>query len=484
MSTESVWYLLPELLLIAVGTLIYIGGAFVPAHPKAWTGLAVLGLLAAGLCSAVEYETLYWPLVRRRPNSRLRWAARWWPICWAYIRWLTLFVGLLFVMLSARPGKNVPAAEYLGTLVMATAGVMLVSSARDLVLMFAGLELLSIPTYVLLYLGRSDAAGQESTVKYFYLSILSSALLLYGFSFLYGICGSTDLSALRNIMSLGGEQLADSRLFARIALVLVFAGLGFRVTAAPFHFYAPDVYQGTSNGNAGLLAVFPKIAGFVALVQHRGHRHAGHGTVRLRVALILAVLTMTVGNLLALWQDNIRRLLAYSSIAHGGYMLIGLAAAFGATSSGGQISVDGIAALLFYLAVYALATTGTFAALFIWVSPIGNSTASTNWRAWARTHPWAGLALAVFMFSLAGIPPLAGFWGKLTLFASALGVDGGHMGQAHFAPGSFRWPSSACLNAAVAAAYYLRVIGLVYFRSPVSQLKAQGGGGGLRCNAH
>ena len=113
-----------------------------------------------------------------------------------YIRWLTLLVGLLFVMLSARPGKNVSAAEYLGTLVMATAGVMLVSSARDLVLMFAGLELLSIPTYVLLYLGRSDAAGQESTVKYFYLSILSSALLLYGFSFLYGICGSTDLSAL------------------------------------------------------------------------------------------------------------------------------------------------------------------------------------------------------------------------------------------------------------------------------------------------
>ncbi|HEX4149922.1 MAG TPA: proton-conducting transporter membrane subunit, partial [Pirellulales bacterium] len=182
MSTESVWYLLPELLLVAVGTLIYLGGAFMPERKCAWTWLAVVGMLAAGVVLCRQYDTLYWPVGAKTPEFTATIGG---PLVadllGQYIRWLTLFVGLMFVMLSARPGKDVPAAEFLGTLVMATAGVMLVSSARDLVLMFAGLELLSIPTYVLLYLGRSDAASQESTVKYFYLSILSSALLLYGF---------------------------------------------------------------------------------------------------------------------------------------------------------------------------------------------------------------------------------------------------------------------------------------------------------------
>jgi NADH-quinone oxidoreductase subunit N len=195
------------------------------------------------------------------------------------------------------------------------------------------------------------------------------------------------------------------------------------------------------------------------------------------VALILAVLTMSVGNLLAVWQDNIRRLLAYSSIAHGGYMLIGLAAAFGAVSAGGPISVDGIAALLFYLAVYVIATTGTFAALVYLGQPDRQIDGVDELAGLGRTHPWAGLAMAVFMFSLAGIPPLAGFWGKLTLFASALGVDGGQMGHSPLRPWFISLAVIGVLNAAVAAAYYLRVIGLVYFRSPVSQLKAQGGNG-------
>ena len=478
MSTESVWYLLPELLLIAVGTLIYIGGAVLPERRCTWTGVAIAGLLAAGLALCRQYDALYWPVGAKTPELT---ASIGGPLVadllGQYIRWLTLLVGLLFVMLSARSGKGVPAAEFLGTLVMATAGVMLVSSARDLVLMFMGLELLSIPTYVLLYLGRNDAAAQESTVKYFYLSILSSALLLYGFSFLYGLCGSTDLTSLRTVMALGGEQLADSRLFARVALVLVFAGLGFRITAVPFHFYAPDVYQGTTNGNAGLLAVFPKIAGFVALVRIVAIAMPGMEPFGWRVALILAVLTMTVGNLLALWQDNIRRLMAYSSIAHGGYMLIGLAAAFGATSAGGQISVDGIAALLFYLAVYVIATTGVFAALVYLGQPDRQVDGVDELAGLGRTHPWAGLAMAVFMFSLAGIPPLAGFWGKLTLFASALGVDGSKMGASPLRPWFISLAVIGALNAAVAAAYYLRVVGLVYFRQPAAQLKAQGGRG-------
>ncbi|HEX4147683.1 MAG TPA: proton-conducting transporter membrane subunit, partial [Pirellulales bacterium] len=356
MSTESILFLLPEALLVLCATAIYLGGAFAPRH-GGWSLLALASVIGAAAALARQPFAAVDSLGLAAGSPLVADALG------QYIRWLTLVAGLLFVLMSLRQGQDVPQTEYLGTLLMGLAGVMLVGSARDLVLLFLGLELLSIPTYVLLYLGRRDAASQESAVKYFFLSILSSALLLYGFSFLYGVAGSTDLAVARTIFSAPADQQGHWRLLAEISLALIFAGLGFRIAAVPFHFYAPDVYQGTTNANAGLLAVFPKIVGFVALVRLLVVAMPGMEDFGWRVALVLAILTMTLGNVLALWQDNLRRLFAYSSIAHAGYMLIGLAAGFAAMRAQQSAnSFDGVGAMLFYLGVYALATTGTFAA--------------------------------------------------------------------------------------------------------------------------
>ncbi len=256
-------------------------------------------------------------------------------------RWLALFVGAMFTVLTLRDAERETASERLGTLMLFVVGLMLVARANDLVFLFVSLELISIPTYVLLYLGRRDRATSEATLKYFYLSILSSALLLYGMSFLYGITGTTALRELPDLAQ--ASHLAAASALDRLgietgtliylALVLIAAGLGFKMAAVPFHFYAPDVYQGATNANAGLLAIAPKIAGVLAFVRLLVLSFPEAATSAWQLSLILAIMTMTLGNVCALWQQNVRRLLAYSSIAHAGYLLIGLSVALAASES-------------------------------------------------------------------------------------------------------------------------------------------------------
>ena len=236
-------------------------------------------------------------------------------------RWFALAVGAVMVLMAWRPLATGGTPEYLGSLLLVVSGLMLVASAANLVLLFVGLELISIPTYILLSLGRRDSAGQEAAAKYFFLSVLASAILLYGLSFLYGTTGTMQLSFLHTprSVSAGFEDLS------KVAMVLVIAGLCFRITVVPFHFYAPDVYQGTIQANAALLSVLPKAAGLLALVRLVVVGMPEMGPFAWKIFLALSILTMTVGNVLALWQENVRRLFAYSSIANAGYMLIGLA---------------------------------------------------------------------------------------------------------------------------------------------------------------
>src|SRR5262249_40245576 len=238
------------------------------------------------------------------------------------------------------------AAEFNACVLLITAGLMLTGAANELITLFLALELVSIPTYVLLYLQRTDTAAQEAAMKYFLLSVFSSALLLFGFSYLYGLTGTTNLPATAD--ALGKTVRLGLPGVALVALVMVVAGLGFRITAVPFHFYAPDVYQGTTSSAAGLLAFVPKLAGFAALLRVLGfvpHEIAagpgpdltlleGGGPPDLvlgaqvpRLLWILAVVTMSLGNVLALLQNNVKRLLAYSSVANAGYLLVGLVVA-------------------------------------------------------------------------------------------------------------------------------------------------------------
>jgi NADH-quinone oxidoreductase subunit N len=364
---------------------------------------------------------------------------------------------------------------------------MLVAAARDLITLFLGLELISIPTYVLLILGRRDAASEEATVKYFFLSILSSALLLYGFSFLYGLAGSTRLDAIALRAAEGGGAFSGEVL-AMLALALVVGGLGFKLAIVPFHFYAPDVYQGTTNLNAGLLAVVPKLAGLAALVRLLAALLPAVSGMGWLLCLILAMATMTLGNVVALWQVNIRRLLAYSSIAHAGYMLIGVAVWLAAQEFGGDSTIfanvgqAGLGATWLYMVVYVVASLGTFAALVYLGSEGRHVDEVEQLSGLSRTRGPVAAAIAVFMFSLAGIPPLAGFWGKLGLFNSALTVAST---QATFGGLSVRtWFLALAivgvLNAAISAAYYLRVVAVMYFSAKEStgELSRGEGGGG------
>jgi NADH-quinone oxidoreductase subunit N len=347
--------------------------------------------------------------------------------------------------------------------------------------------LISIPTYVLLYLGLKDRATGEAAAKYFFLSILSSALLLYGLSFLYGMGGTTVIasgvdsphSLRESLLALAdSDDAAGLATFAPIAFVLLLAGLGFKMAAVPFHFYAPDVYQGATNANAGLLAVLPKAAGVIGLVRLTMLLDPLVGDFAWQAVLVVSMLTMTIGNVCALWQKNFRRLMAYSSIAHAGYMLIGLAVALAASTEVNRTGgVPGISAMLLYLVVYAFASVGSFAAA-AWLSGDDHELNDVDeLKGIGRTHPQAAAPLAVFMFSLAGIPPLAGFWGKFSLFGSAIQFARGETGSTQM------WFIALAvlggLNAAIAAAYYLRIIGVMYFQAHTTRRAARGGIGAL-----
>lgn len=481
MSTETIWLLSAEIVLIVAAVSIYLAGAFVDARGW-WSGVAAAAIAAAAVA--------LWCMQKAPPTAGGPLAI---DALAYYGRWLALALGALFVLLTSRPASrpldtDTPGtSEYVGSLLLAVAGLMLACCAGELVLLFVGLELISIPTYILLYLGRPpirrdtsmplrwEAASQESAAKYFFLSILASAMLLYGFSFLYGTTGSTDLWAIRAALAGPSGAAAGFGGLVKVAWVLIFAGLGFKIAAVPFHFYAPDVYQGTTYPNAGLLSVVPKAAGLVVLVRILVVAMPGLEPYAWRVTLVLSVLTMTLGNVMALWQDNLRRLLAYSSVAHAGYMLIGLTV--GLVPVAAQGKWDGVSALLLYLCVYAVATVGTFAALEFLGRRQRQIESVEELAGLGRTQPMLAVCIAVFMFSLAGIPPLAGFWGKLGLFGSAVSVAAGNLSEKALWPWFVALAVLGVLNAAVAAAYYLRIVAVMYFRTPLATPKPRGGAG-------
>ena len=466
-TVDTLRLLVPEMILATMAAWIYVGGAFSSARVT-WNGSALVALLLAGYALYVQ-NTL--PAALAEPLSG--------PLVVDYfsqaLRWVALAVGLLFVLLSQRAADDRLASEYLGSLLLVLTGLMLVSISGDLVLLFLGLELISIPTYILLFLGRADASSQEATTKYFFLSILSSAILLYGFSFLYGVAGSTRLVDIRAALAVADVAAGGLPSLLPVTLLLIVAGLGFKLAAVPFHFYAPDVYQGTSSANAALLSVAPKLAGVVALVRIVVVAMPHESAFAWQMLLVMSLVTMTLGNVLALWQDHIRRLLAYSSIAHSGYILIGLTAALAMPSAAGY---NGVAAAMFYTTVYALATIGAFAALVYLGRDEQPIDRVDQLSGLARTRPLPAAAMAVFMFSLAGIPPLAGFWGKFALFTGAMGVNLSADGQAGSAG---TWllvlAVAGVVNAAIAAAYYLRIVAVMYFRPSKASPAAQGGAG-------
>jgi NADH-quinone oxidoreductase subunit N len=454
---ESLTYILPEAVLVGMACIHFLFGPFLAAEGNAaatgvrhrWGFMALIALLAAGTLWGISKSQLQ--VTGYQGPFRLD------ELAW-YIRGLSLAAGIVLLLISWNQVDDAHAAESHALLLLVVAGVSLAGAANDLVGLFLALELVSIPTYVLLYLQRRDADAQEATTKYFLLSIFSSALVLFGFSYLYGITGTTNLAALHD--ALWNAPPGPPSVLV-VAIVTIVAGLSFRITAVPFHFYAPDVFQGTGTPAAALLAYVPKIVGFVALLRifaapafnvpppHWTLLHEG-----LPVLWVLAVVTMFVGNLMALAQTNIKRLLAYSSIAHAGYMLVGLT-----VGRENSAATDGVEALLFYLAVYGAMTVGVFASLVSLSRPGRPIENIDDLAGVARTNPGIALPTAIFLFSLTGLPPTAGFFGKLNLFLAA---------WSRGTPPA-RWLAAIlAVNAAIGAWYYLRLIAVMYLQPPAA----------------
>jgi len=469
LSTVSlVW---PEFILILIAAWIYVGGTLSPGRTT-WNVMALITYVVVFLVM-LRNESVLWHDVAGGLVAING------PLVIDYLgqvgRYFCLVTGLLMTLVASRAGAERLATEVSGTIMMLVAGLMLVCRANELVFLFVALELISIPTYVLLFLGRDDRASGEATIKYFFLSLLASALLLYGMSFIYGVARGTTLisgtAAVPGIRGAIAQLPAQQASLFLIGLVMIVSGLGFKIAVVPFHFYAPDVYQGTTNINAGLLAVAPKVAGILALTRLVLAIVPADSTLGWPLMWVLAILTMTLGNVCALWQQNLRRLMAFSSIAHAGYMLIGFTVALVAATSGG------IGATLLYLAVYVLAALGVFAALAYLSDERHEVNSVSELAGLARSHPWVAGALALCLFSLAGVPPLAGFWGKLALFAGAIRVA--LTGQGGVSVWLLALAVAGVLNAAIAAAYYLRVISVMYFAAPVTRLATRGGAGAL-----
>jgi NADH-quinone oxidoreductase subunit N len=379
-----------------------------------------------------------------------------------YVRLITIGVGLLILLVNLHLPEADVRAEYAAMVLASVLGLMLVALADDLVVFFLALELVSVPTYVLVAAGSPDVRAQEAGVKYFFLGALAAAILVYGFSFLYGASGTMVLSDMTG-------NLHWSNPYVMIGILLAFGGLTYKLAAVPFYSYAPDVYQGAASPVTGLLGFLPKCAGFVALIKLL--------TLIVPVPIdaapnvwlapdtlfwliwIVAALTMTIGNCLALMQTNVKRILAYSSVAHSGYMLIGILV--GPTAAGDPLR-DGWSAVLFYIAAYGVMNLGAFAVLAylrVHNKPVEEI---DDIAGLAQVHPTAAIAMALCLFSLMGMPPTVGFFGKVFIFSGALAVSAEH-------PHAYEMKVLAVigvLNAAVAAAYYLRVIGACYLREP------------------
>lgn len=384
-----------------------------------------------------------------------------------FIRALTPMVAILLVLLAwptnrEQTGNSAlnygnDAGEFFALFLLSITGLMLVSVANDLILLFLALELVSIPTYIMVSISRPSAVAQEAGVKYFFLGALSVALMLFGFSYLFGATGHINMPRIGTILQGSISSTGNLTPWQKLGVLLVILGLAFKMAAFPLHFYAGDVYEGAATPVTAFLAFVPKTAGFVALIKIL--LMVGGSDFSLlpkQIAWLLwalAALSMTVGNVLGLLQSNVKRVLAYSSIAHTGYMLVG-AAALAASSENGPLGQTALSGVLFYLAAYGVMNSAAFGVLMLLPSRDSDGAAETfdDLAGQGKRHVGLGLAMAVACFSLIGIPLTVGFSGKVFLIVPAL--RGGMVPLVII----------LVVNAAISAAYYLRIVATMFLR--------------------
>ncbi len=471
---DKIVYLIPELVLFLTVCIVMLLGTSRSSHTRgACQIVTAIGLffafVASGLSPAIDESLI--------------------PGMAPLVRCMVCAVGLLLVFgtgsIDAKYEREIEdgsrtfdaldtaRGEYYAFFMLSIIGVMLCTVATDLIWLFLALELTSLPTYIMVATSRGKCTAHEAAIKYFYLGAVAAAFFLYGFAMLYGATGSLHLVEIREAFVSQTAATGSINMLGVLGLVLALVGVFFKIAAFPMYFYTADVYDGAAAHMSAFLAFVPKTAGFVVIMLLLSLVYGLAGSTGSSVTpandawpavihailWIVAVLTMTIGNTLAILQTRTKRVLAYSSIAHSGYMLIGIIA--GPHAGGGSgLSNNGFAAVLFYLLCYGVMNVGTFLVLgcFTKSSADGDNELETfdDLRGIARQHPWLSGVLAICSLSLLGLPPLLGFFGKIYLF------------QAGISAGEIVLVVIAGLNSAISAWYYLRLAGLPWLANPTS----------------
>ena len=433
-SVNDFYYILPEIV-ITVGALLVLivdvalsrPGERTPRTALAWVTMAVIVATMVSLAPFIDTRVE----VANGLIAVDRFAL--------FFKIVFLLSAAITVLMSTRylEVEGAPAGEYFFLVLCATLGMMVMAGGIDLITIFIGLETMAISFYILAGFIKPSQRSNEAAVKYFLLGAFSLGILLYGMSIMYGLSGTTGLRGMAPILA-GQER--DPRLV--LAVILVVAGVGFKIAAVPFHMWAPDVYEGAPTPITAFLSVGSKAASFAMLVRIFLEGLPSSGEDWRLLFWVLAVITMTVGNLAALTQTNIKRMLAYSSIAHAGYLLIGIVAG----------STRGIAAVLIYLFIYVFMQLGAFAVVVLLRRRDVVGDELKDFSGLAFRHPFAAFAMLLFMLSLGGIPPTAGFMGKFWLFGAA--IDSGYVWLAVI----------GVINSAISLYYYIRLVVFMYLK--------------------
>ncbi len=445
--------ILPEIIVAVTGIIVMLYDSFFPKNRGITGTVSLIGLIVAAVILGMMWSTssgvpaTAWGGMIVHDSLRLSFS-----FVFLLVSALTILISTVWV-----EREDVPAGEYHALLLFATFGMMLMASGNDMVVIFLGLETLSIATYVMAGLRKSDLKSNESAMKYFILGSLASAFLLYGMALVYGATGSTNIT---EIAAKVGDANFPALLLVGGAMLLV--GFGFKIAAAPFHVWTPDVYEGAPSPITGFMAAGPKAAAFasfirvfvigfplVAGVQASGYLHETWITA----LAVMAMLSMTVGNVAAIMQNNIKRMLAYSSISHAGYAIVGFVGAGMATT---LIARDtAVAAVAFYMLTYAVTNLGAFAIITLLGQKNDRRTEFEDFAGIGFKSPLLSFSLSLFMLSLLGLPLTAGFIGKVLVFRPALEAGNTLLTIMVVV---------AVVNTAISAYYYLRLIVVMFFK--------------------
>ncbi len=439
MTQTDLIVLLPLMILAGWALALLLIDLFIPAGRKALTGwLSVVGFGGAALA------LLPWPSAGRLEAFGGLVVADGFA---AFLTLIFLVSGAVAASLAthALARAGIARGEFYVLLLLTVSGMVLMSQAADLIVVFLALELLSIPLYVMAGLARPQAASEEAAMKYFLLGAFASGFFVYGVALTYGAAGSTNLAAI---------LVAERGPLLLLGAALILVGLSFKVAAAPFHMWTPDVYEGAPTVVTAFMSVGAKAGGFAALLRVFVIAFPAAAPQWGAAFAVLAALTMVVGNFAALAQSNIKRLLAYSSIAHAGYILMALPAA-------GRLGEAAVGSALFYLLAYALTTLGAWAVVLTVERREGAGLALTDYAGLFNRRPLLALAMALFMLSLTGVPPFSGFIAKVFVFQAALEAGYGWLAVV------------GVITSLVSAYYYLRVVVLMFMRPGTGEVANQ-----------